>query len=129
MNRHLLKRIIVSRRHVATNVARVLSSNDPYGKDMVLRYDQISHHDDRRGNVIRHAMLIRNVRSENGNEAFLAGNCVGAVRQVADFGVNALISSNVSNGNHLANLTIASGRFALSATSECRNVRDLRANL
>lgn len=40
-----------------------------------------------------------------------------------------LISSNVRYSNDLANLAITSSRLALSAASEGRKVRDLRAYL
>lgn len=129
MECYLFQRVVVGGRYVSTNVAGVLASNDPHGQDGVLRYDQISDYDHRRGDVVRHAVLTWNICSEDCHKAFLSSDCVGTVCEVADFVVASLVSSHVGNCQYLAHLSIASCRLALSATSESRYVGDLRAHL
>lgn len=116
-------------RNVPTNIARVLSSDHSNGQDGVLRYDQVNDDNDCRCNVVRHATFARHVRRANCDKALLAGDCVGTVCEFSYFVIKFLVRGHVCDSENFSNLAIPSGRLALSAPSEGRNVRELRPYL
>ncbi len=80
MYRNLLQRIVMRCGNEVTSIARMLTSNDTDGKNVMLRYYQINNDNERSSDVQRYSILLRTLRRYYRNTHLLACDRMSTMR-------------------------------------------------